>query len=207
MKYWQKSSLEEKRERSDGLLKLICLHKCLFLAFSRVTNPMFHNYCLNESSMKYNTVEFKYYKDRGLLPDCCQTAGNSAFNNTLYSKNKKSLYSLLKHQNLPAWVWKWTSKIQRATALIKYPVEDHFPVVRADGYSKLEVSSLVAGSQLHNFHVKCHSRARSNSRQLVCHLFSIYKYCPWNSQQIYQYFSFSVHTNMQDHISPFFAGE
>lgn len=107
------------------------------------------------------------------------------------ARTKKSLYSLLKHQNLPAWVWKWTSKIQRATALIKYPVEDHFPVVRADGYSKLEVSSLVAGSQLHNFHVKCHSRARSNSRQLVCHLFSIYKYCPWNSQQIYQYFSFS----------------
>lgn len=144
---------------------------------SGVTNPMFHNYCLNESSMKYNIVEFKYYKDRGLLPDCCQTAGNSAFNFT--ARTKKSLYSLLKDQNLPAWVWEWASKIQRATALIKYPVKDHFSVVRADGYSKLEVSSLVAaGSKLHNFHVKCHSGARSNSRQLVCHLFSIYKYCP-----------------------------
>lgn len=140
---------------------------------------MFHNYCLNESSMKYNIVEFKYYEDRSLLPDCCQTAGNSAFNITLYSKKKKSLYALLKHQNLPAWVWKWTSKIQRATALIEYPVEDHFSVVRTDGYSKLEVSTFVAaGSQLHNFHIKRHSWARSNSRQLVCHLFSIYKHCP-----------------------------
>lgn len=182
MKYWQKSSLEEKRERYDGLLKLICL-QMLVSSFSGVTNPMFHNYCLNESSMKYNIVEFKYYKDRGLLPDCCQTAGNSAINFT--ARTKKSLYSLLKDQNLPARVGKWTSKIQRATALIKYPVKDHFSVVRADGYSKLEVSSLVAaGSKLHNFHVKCHSGARSNSRQLICHLFSIYKYCPWNSQQI-----------------------
>lgn len=76
----------------------------LVSSFSGVTNPMFHNYCLNESSMKYNIVEFKYYKDRGLLPDCCQTAGNSAINFT--ARTKKSLYSLLKDQNLPARVGK-----------------------------------------------------------------------------------------------------